>query len=56
MLAAVSVAERAGFAYVTLPDHVIGPEGPDQPRSGWPPAAELHDRLAWFGQEVISRS
>jgi probable F420-dependent oxidoreductase len=34
MAAAVSAAERAGFSYVTLPDHVIVPEGPDQPRSG----------------------
>jgi probable F420-dependent oxidoreductase len=34
MAAAVLAAEQAGFAYVTLPDHVIVPEGPEQPRSG----------------------
>jgi probable F420-dependent oxidoreductase len=31
---AVVWAERAGFDYVTLPDHVILPEGPEKPRSG----------------------
>ncbi len=34
MADAVLVADRAGFDYVTLPDHIIVPEGPEQPRSG----------------------
>jgi alkanesulfonate monooxygenase SsuD/methylene tetrahydromethanopterin reductase-like flavin-dependent oxidoreductase (luciferase family) len=34
MAAAVAAAEKAGFDYVTLPDHILIPEGPEQPRSG----------------------
>jgi alkanesulfonate monooxygenase SsuD/methylene tetrahydromethanopterin reductase-like flavin-dependent oxidoreductase (luciferase family) len=34
MANAVVVAEKAGFDYVTLPDHILIPEGPEQPRSG----------------------
>jgi alkanesulfonate monooxygenase SsuD/methylene tetrahydromethanopterin reductase-like flavin-dependent oxidoreductase (luciferase family) len=34
MADAVAAAESAGFDYVTLPDHIIVPEGPERPRSG----------------------
>jgi probable F420-dependent oxidoreductase len=34
MAEAVIMAERAGFDYVTLSDHIIVPEGDEQPRSG----------------------
>ncbi len=34
MAEAVVVAERVGFDYVTIPDHVLVPQGPEQPRSG----------------------
>jgi alkanesulfonate monooxygenase SsuD/methylene tetrahydromethanopterin reductase-like flavin-dependent oxidoreductase (luciferase family) len=34
MADAVAAAEDAGFDYVTRPDHIIVPEGPEQPRSG----------------------
>ena len=34
MADAVAAAEKAGFDYVTLRDHILIPEGPEQPRSG----------------------
>jgi probable F420-dependent oxidoreductase len=34
MADAVAAADGVGFDYVTLPDHIIVPEGPEQPRSG----------------------
>jgi len=30
----VEAADRLGFGYVTMPDHVLVPDGPEQPRSG----------------------
>jgi probable F420-dependent oxidoreductase len=34
LVGAARAAERAGFDYVALPDHLLVPVGPEQPRSG----------------------
>jgi probable F420-dependent oxidoreductase len=34
LVRAAQAAERSGLDYVSLPDHLIVPEGPEQPRSG----------------------
>src|SRR3954462_13528438 len=30
----VTAADRFGYSYVSLPDHILVPDGPEQPRSG----------------------
>ena len=44
----VEAADRLGYDYVSLPDHVIIPEGPEQPRSGvvFPDVIALSSYLA----------
>src|SRR5580765_748270 len=34
LVRAAQAADRLGYGYVALPDHLIVPEGPEQPRSG----------------------
>src|SRR3954469_9494890 len=34
MARVVEAADRLGYGYVSMPDHVLVPDGPEQPRSG----------------------